>query len=41
MNKHLTFLVGQLSQWLADQPLMSYKHVAAETETSQKPAGYA
>lgn len=41
MNKHLTFLVGQLSQWLADQPLISYRCIAAEIQTSQKPAGYA
>lgn len=41
MNKHLTFLVGQLSQWLAAQPSTSYKHIAAEIGTSQEPAGCA
>lgn len=38
MNKQL---VGQQSQWLADQPSISYTRVAAELETSQKPAGRA
>lgn len=41
VSKHLTLVMGQLSQWLANQPLQSYKHKAAETESSQKLADHA